>query len=64
MWVFLLVSIAGLTEGKQRPFIVTQHIIAYVFMHEICCIVHPIWELTLWEVGVIGVDTLGDTSII
>ena len=36
VWVFLLASIAELTEGKQEPFTVTQHniIIVYVFMHE------------------------------
>ena len=34
VWVFLLVSIAGLTEGKWGPFIVTQYTVAYVLMHE------------------------------
>jgi len=31
VWVFLLVSIAGLTEDK---FTVTQYTVAYAFMHE------------------------------
>ena len=63
VWVFLLVSIAGMTEGKHWPFTVTQYTVAYVFIHEVADMLIQ-FGLTLWEVGVMGVDTLGDTSII
>jgi len=58
VWVFLLVSIAGLTEGKQY---VSLHFhstnTCTCFMHESSYIVHPVWVID-------GVDTLGDTNII
>ena len=58
VWVFLLVSTAVLTEGKQY---VSLHFHSTnnctCFMHESSYIVHPIWVID-------GVDTLGDTIIV
>ena len=64
VWVFLLVSTAGLTESKYRGPSLSPNIQFHVFlcMREADLFIQ--FGLTLWEVGVMGVDTLGDTSII
>ena len=64
VWVFLLVSIAGLIEGKYRDPSLSPNIQLHIVLRMRVADMFIQFGLTLWEVGVMGVDTLGDTSII